>query len=184
MALAGLIDPVRHWMHARAAPGDSPGEGTPMSKRADLRRRAEERRRRLIQAAVIIAVLGIAGAILIVKNQPAAPLQAGAGQLPEQHLGQLMQAGVPALAFFHSNNCQQCLDMVDIVNQVYPEFKDVIGLVDVNVYDDRNTRLLETARIRVIPTLVFYDRQGQDEVFMGVMPPDDLRAKFQGLAGR
>ncbi len=74
--------------------------------------------------------------------------------------------------------------MVDIVNRVYPEFQERVGLVDINVYDPRNTRLLEMARIQVIPTLVFYDHQGQGEVFMGVMQPDALRAKFETLAAR
>ena len=155
-----------------------------MPKHRNLRQYAAARNGRLIQAAVVVALIGIVVAILIAKNQPTAPLQAAAGQLPEQHLDQLMQAHVPTLAFFHSNNCQQCLDMMGIVDSVYPEFKDVIGLVDINVYDDRNARLLDLARIRVIPTLVFYDHKGQSEVFMGVMQPQELRAKFQTLAQR
>lgn len=154
------------------------------AKERYLRKRAAEHNRRLIQAAVLIALAGIIGAILIVKNEPAPTLQAGDGQLPEQRLDQLMQAGVPTLAFFHSNNCEQCLEMVDIVNQVYPEFQQRVGLVDINVYDPANARLLEMARIRVIPTLVFYDHQRQGEVFMGVMQPDALRAKFETLAAR
>lgn len=154
------------------------------AKERYLRKRAAERNRRLIQVAVLIALAGVIGAILIAKNQPPPALQAGDDTLPEQHLDQLMQAGVPTLAFFHSNNCQQCLEMVDIVKQVYPQFQGTVGLVDINVYDPRNTRLLEMARIRVIPTLVFYDHQGQGEVHMGVMQPDVLRAKFETLAAR
>jgi thioredoxin-like negative regulator of GroEL len=104
--------------------------------------------------------------------------------LPEQQLEQLMQTGIPTLAFFHSNNCEQCLQMVEIVEKVYTEFTPSVGLVDVNVYDERNASLLQMARISVIPTLVFFDSKGQGEVFMGVMQPEQLRERLRALGGR
>ena len=77
----------------------------------------------------------------------------------------MLQAGQPALAFFHSNTCQQCIEMIGIVGEVYPEFANSIALVDVNVYDERNTALLQEVRLQFIPTLIFYDQYGKSELF-------------------
>jgi hypothetical protein len=34
----------------------------------------------------------------------------------------------------------------------------------------------------VIPTLIFYNRQGQEQVFLGVMEADNLRRQLAGLS--
>ena len=86
------------------------------------------------------------------------------------------------LAFFHSNTCAQCVQMTEIVGQVYPGFADRVALVDVNVYDRRNTNLLQRAGIRVIPTMIFIDHTGSGQDFSGVMPPDALRNQLAFIA--
>ena len=103
-------------------------------------------------------------------------------ELPETQLEQLVAAGQPTLAFFHSNNCVQCIKMMEVVEQVYPEFDDSVALVDVNVYDQRNASLLQRARIRAIPTQIFFDQTGQGMVIMGAMTPDEFREQMQTLA--
>jgi thiol-disulfide isomerase/thioredoxin len=105
------------------------------------------------------------------------------GELPEAHLEQLLTAGQPTLAFFHSNNCVQCIKMMEVVAQVYPEFDDSVALVDVNVYDKANSRLLQRARIRAIPTQIFFNRTRQGMVVMGAMTADQFREQMQTLAG-
>ena len=64
----------------------------------------------------------------------------------------------------------------------YPEFADQIVLMDVNVYDRANTALMERLGLRVIPTTVFIDRQGQAQQVMGVMEPAALRETLGQLA--
>ncbi len=161
--------------------------------------------------AIIAGVLLLIGAVLILKIQkptggsmgfqdesqagteagPAALIAATAAPtpppptptlLPEAYLDQSLAAGRPILAFFHSNTCAQCVRMTEIVQQVYPDFADAVALVDVNVYDERNGRLLQSADIRVIPTLIFIDRTGQGVVYTGVMEPDALRTELETLA--
>lgn len=102
---------------------------------------------------------------------------------PEAQLERLLAAKQPTLAFFHSNNCVQCIKMMEVVQQVYPEFEDSVALVDVNVYDKANASLLQRARIRAIPTQIFFDRTGQGLVVMGAMTPDQFRERMQALAG-
>ena len=104
-------------------------------------------------------------------------------ELPEAQLERLLAAGQPVLAFYHSTNCAKCIQMMEVVAQVHPEFDGSVGLVDVNVYDKRNTNLLQRARIRAIPTQVFFDETGQEKVVMGVMTPEELREQLQALAG-
>jgi len=105
------------------------------------------------------------------------------GELPEAQLERLLAAGRPTLAFFHSDNCVQCIKMMEVVRQVYPEFDESVALVDVNVYDKTNASLLQRARIRAIPTQIFFDRTGQGWVVMGAMTPDQFREQMQKLAG-
>lgn len=102
---------------------------------------------------------------------------------PEAQLDRFLIAGKPTLAFFHSNNCVQCIKMMEVVEQVYPEFDGSVALVDVNVYDKSNSRLLQRAQIRAIPTQIFFDRTGQGKVIMGAMTPDQFREQMQTLAG-
>ena len=123
-----------------------------------------------------------------VHGQPAATdpdVQGSAlpGELPEAHLERLLTAGQPTMAFFHSNNCVQCIKMMEVVEQVYPEFDSSVALVDVNVYDKANSRLLQRAQIRAIPTQIFFDRTGQGKVIMGAMTPDQFREQMRTLAG-
>ena len=123
-----------------------------------------------------------------VSSQVAAPtpeVQASAvpDELPEAQLERLLAAGQPTLAFFHSNNCVQCIKMMEVVQQVYPEFDESVALVDVNVYDKANSRLLQRAQIRAIPTQIFFDRTGQGWVIMGAMTTQQFRERMQALAG-
>lgn len=121
-------------------------------------------------------------AVVLLKSRPAEETRAEtADPLPQEQLEQVLQAGQPALVFFHSNTCQQCIEMIGIVGEVYPEFADSVAMVDVNVYDERNADLLQEVRLQFIPTLIFYDQDGQPEVFVGVMPAEQLRQRLASL---
>jgi hypothetical protein len=58
-----------------------------------------------------------------------------------------------------------------------------VALVDVNVYDEANARLLQRAQIRAIPTQIFLDQTGQGWVSMGAMAPDQFREQMRTLVG-
>jgi thioredoxin-like negative regulator of GroEL len=139
------------------------------------------------QIAILAVVVIAIGVILIVKAQPSAPTSASNAtpvvESPEAMLDRALAAKQPTLAFFHSLTCDSCVEMTAIVEQVYPEFRGAITLVDVNVYEARNQALLQRAGIRAIPTLVFIDSAGQGQMFMGVMEAAQLRQTLQTLAG-
>ncbi|MFO7631595.1 MAG: thioredoxin family protein, partial [Caldilinea sp.] len=85
------------------------------------------------------------------------------------------------LAFFHSNTCDSCKEMMAVVEEVYPEFAGSVGLVDVDAYDARNAGLLRSIGIRAIPTVVFFDRTGAGKMQIGGMPAADLRQVLSEL---
>jgi len=182
-----------------------------MTRKRRRPRPPEKKALPVAQWGVIAGVVVLVGAILILKAHrsgvgPATPLASqpmsvaievtpAEGEygtpplsptptlLPEAQLNQLLAAGEPAFVFFHSNNCVQCVRMIEIVEQVYPDFSDEVALVDVNVYDENNRNLLYRAGIRAIPTLIFIDHAGQAQGYVGVMDAAALREQLQALAG-
>jgi thiol:disulfide interchange protein len=149
-------------------------------------------------ASIAVAVLGI----LLLKQQPSDAVALSSAQAgspasqastltggnpaavngpfkpssPADQLDQALATGQPALVFMHSNNCQSCIDMMHVVDQVYPEFAEQVVLIDVDVYDAANGPLMETLGLRYIPTVVVFDKAGQGSQNVGGMAADDFRA--------
>ena len=105
-----------------------------------------------------------------------------AGQSPASLFKSAIANGKPTLVFFHSDNCDSCVQMINIVNEVFPEYSTQIVLVDVNVYDPQSDILIHREGINFIPTLVFYDRMGERQVFVGVMQHQELRVKLAEIS--
>lgn len=146
-------------------------------------KRRHHRPTRRPQILVVIGLVLLVVLLLVLKDSPAESTPtARAGDLPGSQLEADLAAHRPTLSFFHSNNCQQCIDMIAIVEQVYPEFSDSVALVDVNVYDDRNQALLRQVGLQYIPTLIFYDHAGQSQVTVGVMEAEQLRQVLAALS--
>jgi thiol:disulfide interchange protein len=188
--------------------GSNP-EGGSVSRRQHQRAKTKEKQAPVVQWVVMAAVIVLVGVVVVLKAQqsdarPTAALSEPVEQvavsspavetsapppsptpalLPEAQLDQLLADGQPVFVFFHSNNCYQCLQMIEVVEQVYPAFAGEVPLVDVNVYDENNRNLLYRAGIRAIPTLIFIDRTGQAQGYVGVMDADALREQLQALAG-
>ncbi len=151
-----------------------------MSKKAAKQHRSSSSR--LLQLLAVAGVLLLAVIILLMKQDSKVEPVATA-QLPEEQLQHALAAGQPTLAFFHSLTCDSCKEMTAIVEQVYPEFTDSVALVDVDVYDQRNGRLLQSAGIRAIPTVILFDRAGQGQVHIGVLKASQLRRALIVLGG-
>jgi thioredoxin-like negative regulator of GroEL len=140
----------------------------------------------LIVLSLIIAVV----AVLLLKDQPQAEVTqneaairvATASGSPADQYKYAIANSKPTLVFFHSNNCDSCIQMIRIVNEVYPEFTGEVTLVDVNVYDQQNQVLISREGISYIPTQVFYDYTGESQVVVGVMTSQDLRQKLSQIS--
>jgi thiol:disulfide interchange protein len=160
----------------------------------------ELRNQRWMQIAILTGVMLLAAAVLLLKNQAADPpsvalaeSEAAGGEegqgvkapaeLPQAQLERLLAAGQPTLAFFHSNNCVQCTNMMEVVADVYPEFEGSVALVDVDVYDPQNRVLLLQAGIHSIPTQIFYNAAGEGKLTVGAMPAQVFRTYMRAAAG-
>jgi thiol:disulfide interchange protein len=141
------------------------------------------------KASKLPQILAIAGLVIVVlaiflikgKLQVAQPT-VDPNASAEVQLDQALANHRPTLAFYHSNNCKQCLIMIDTVNQVYPDFSTSVALIDINVYDSNNRSLLQRVGLQFIPTIIFYDRAGQAETRAGVMEAEELHQTLSVLA--
>jgi thioredoxin-like negative regulator of GroEL len=110
----------------------------------------------------------------VVSSDPSAPAAV--------QFAQARAAEQPTLLFFHSNSCESCVTMTRTIGDVWPAFQPQVALVSVNVYDQQNLELLQTQGIRVIPTMVFIDRNGARQVEIGTMRPEVLQQRLAALA--
>jgi thiol:disulfide interchange protein len=130
----------------------------------------------LVFAGIVLLVL----AVMTIKNgnqAPAAPIS-----LEEQY-EQALQEKQPTFVFLHSLDCIPCKAMMEVVAEVQPEFEGQVVLIDVDVYQESNINIMRREGLQMIPTLVFYDRQGQRQVQVGVLQADQLRVVLQGISG-
>ncbi len=144
-----------------------------------LKSRNRKKYQGLLKTLFVLCVVIAAATILVVKNQPEA--EATTAESPAELLTSATHNKQPVLAFFHSNTCDSCLQMVAIVDQVFPEFADSVTLVDVNVYDRQNQSLLNEVGLQYIPTLFFYDTSGNHQTHIGVMEASQLRQTLNDL---
>ena len=129
---------------------------------------------------ILLGIMLLVAVVFLLKNQSsktALPLD----ESPEAQLDRYLEEGKPTFAFFHSTDCQSCIVMMNTVDQVYPEFKNSVALVDVNVYDPQNENLLRRAGINTIPTQVFINSRGEGKVSMGIMEAGMLRQQLAAL---
>ncbi|MCJ7700849.1 MAG: thioredoxin domain-containing protein [Anaerolineales bacterium] len=101
----------------------------------------------------------------------------------EVRLNGAIQRQEAIFIFLHSLECIPCKEMMEVVAQVYPEFREQVALIDVDVYDPQNTNILRREGLQAIPTLVFYDQQGERQMHVGVLQPDQLRVVLQEISG-
>lgn len=148
-------------------------------------KRYQHKSSRLPQLLTLAGLLVLVVAVLVIKEKPqAVSTVSNSNLLAEVQLDQALAARQPVLAFFHSTTCDLCIVMMDTVAQVYPQYQDTVTLVDVNVYDQQNEALLRRVSLQYIPTLIFYDHNGQAEPYIGVMEASQLGDKLAALSGK
>lgn len=148
---------------------------------------------------IIGGILGIVFLLIFIKGQAKAPtptvaeneapeinsetpIVQVAQELPEQVLDRLYNENEPVFAFFHSNNCHLCIEMIKVVDEVIPEYDGKVNLVDINVYDENNKSLLQRAQIQAIPTQIFISSTGEVSRQVGLMSADQLRAVLDQIS--
>ena len=130
----------------------------------------------LILAGIALLVL----AVIAIKSKDQDP---GAPVSLEEQYELALQEKQPTFVFLHSLDCIPCKEMMEVVAEVQPEFEGQVALIDVDIYQQSNLNIMRREGLQMIPTLVFYDRQGTRQVQVGVLQPDQLRAVLQTISG-
>ena len=134
------------------------------------------------QKPTLLILAGIALLLIAVFVLKSGSSSATSNESLETDLDQALKDKRPTFVFLHSLDCISCKEMMNVVADVYPDFKDSVTLIDVDIYDQRNNNILRSENLQSIPTLVFYDSQGNRQLHLGVMPPDQFRATLLALA--
>jgi thiol:disulfide interchange protein len=133
------------------------------------------------QPPTLLILAGIAFLLIAVFALKSSDNSSASSSL-EYQLEQALNMGRPTFVFLHSLECIPCKEMMGTVANVYPDFQDSVLLIDVDVYVQSNQNILRRERLQSIPTLVFYDAQGNRQVFIGAMQPDQFRDTLTQLA--
>ena len=131
---------------------------------------------------IIIGVVLLVAMVALVKSltthKPLFPTEA-----PEVSLQKFKDNRQPVLVYFHSPECLSCREVQGALDEVYPEFKDRIALLSLDVLDDSSEALVERTGVHTTPVLLFVDANGNETQFSGEISPADLRARLNALSG-
>jgi len=98
-------------------------------------------------------------------------------------LEELRAAGSPVVVYFHSPDCSSCKQVQASLDEVHPEFKNIVTLLDVDVTNLRYRDLVNQAGVQTAPTLLLVNASGEEKLIVGEISPQDLRAELALLAG-
>ena len=84
-----------------------------------------------------------------------------------------------------SATCVPCRLMAPLLEELKEEYKGRAEVVFVDVYDPANAGKAKALKVMVLPTQIFYDRQGR-EVFrnIGFLDKKSMAAKLDELLGQ
>lgn len=134
------------------------------------------------RAAILAVMIVLIAAVLIFKYT--SPELFGSGSTsPQEAIDQSIAAGKPVMVFFYSNDCRSCQEMEKIIEGVYPEFKESVTLVKLNVYDERSRKLVERTNVHTTPAELFIDTRGEEILVLDVMEAEALRSQLETLSG-
>ncbi len=131
---------------------------------------------------ILIAVILLIAAVLAVKFTIPGRFTSGGGAA-QTLIDRSMAEGKPVMVFFYSEDCRSCREMEKTIEDVFPEFKKNVTLVNVDVYDDENKELVERTGVHTTPVELFIDNQGIETLVLDVMNIEDLRAQLEKISG-
>ena len=104
-------------------------------------------------------------------------------EAPDVQLERYQAQAKPVMVFFHSPDCRSCLQVQKSIDEVYPEFKESVGLVDVAVLEPVNQDYVKRTGVHSTPTLIFIGISGTEKVVAGEISAEALRNELIALIG-
>ncbi len=141
-----------------------------------------QNKKRLRSILIVLGVVLFVVLVAVFKNLAAERKWLTSESVVSQ-LEEYRAAGQPVLVFFHSPDCSSCLVVQRSIDEVYPEFKNTIALLDLDVTDKRERDLVERTGVQTTPTLLLVNAGGSEKLIVGEISPADLRAELDTLAG-
>ncbi len=131
---------------------------------------------------ILIALLVLIAVVLSVKFTSPGVFSSSNGSA-QTRIDQSLAQGMPVMVFFYSEDCRSCREMEKTIDDVFPQFKKSVTLVEVNVYDEGNNELVERTGVHTTPVELFIDGQGTETLVLDVLSAEDLRAQLQKISG-
>jgi thioredoxin 1 len=137
--------------------------------------------------AIVIAVVLIASHFLLSGCGEAGPgatvdstVASSASTSPPETTSPIAASGLPKVVDFGSLTCTPCKLMAVELDELAQEYARAVDVVFVDVYE--NEALASEMRIRIMPTQIFFDPQG-NELFRhdGFLSKEDMVSRFQWL---
>jgi thiol-disulfide isomerase/thioredoxin len=141
-----------------------------------------ENRRKLRSWLIVLSVIAFVTLVGLLKNR----IDMSQWMYTEPvtaRLEQLRADGTPVVVYFHSPDCSSCEQVQASLNEVYPEFKDSVALLDLEVTNLRYRDLVNRVGVQTAPTLLLVNAAGEEKLIVGEISPQALRAELAALAG-
>lgn len=113
-------------------------------------------RRNSIIVAILIVVLTGAFLFYVLQKTTAKPPDSNT----EEDFLNALKSGKPVLVDFGSNSCIPCRQMRPILHEVKKEYSGKAEVLVIDVYKYKS--LAREYKIRMIPTLIFFDLNGKE----------------------
>ena len=144
---------------------------------------------RTLRIAIIIGALGLFATAIIIKQRgreasggdPAALAPTPHGEAAGKTTGGARQTeALPRLVDLGANYCVPCKLMKPILQELQADYASRFAVEVIDVREDRAAA--ERYGVRVIPTQIFYDAQGQERFrHEGFMAKEEILAKWREL---
>jgi len=142
----------------------------------------EENRNKMRSWLIILGVVVFVALVGVIKNY--ANTRNWLNREPTiTQLTEHRTAGDAVVVYFHSPDCSSCEQVQASLNTVYPEFKNSVILLDVDVTNLRERALVEQVGVQTAPTLLLVNAAGEEKVIVGEISPEDLRSELVTLSG-
>lgn len=141
--------------------------------------------RKSVKLLIFIIILIMLGLISIFsmcgcQNQENSAKDEAINNNNSANLEDALKSGLPTLADFGHSTCIPCKEMLPLLEELKSEYKGKANILIIDVYD--NQELAYQYEIRLIPTQVFFNSQGE-EVFRheGFMDKDSIKKKMKEI---
>jgi len=82
---------------------------------------------------------------------------------------------------FHSDTCRPCIEIDAIIEGIKPQFKGKVAFVSVLVNDPKEQSLIQEYEIQMIPTTFIFNKKGEAQKEIGVIPQDKLVSTLEEM---